>query len=133
MLDPSATCVRVSAVQRVVPTLRVRSFEAAQLFYATLGFAVEWTHQFEPGFPVFAAVARDEMEVFLTEHAGDCAFGALVHFYVDDVDALHREFLAAGVRVTHAPHNDLGPTTRQMMVIDPDDNRLSFITLSGSQ
>ena len=44
-------------MQKVVPALRVRSYEASRAFYAKLGFEGKWKHQFEPRLPVFASIA----------------------------------------------------------------------------
>jgi len=115
-------------MQRVVPAIRVTSYDASKAFYEKLGFEEQWTHQFEPGFPVFASVAREELQVFLTEHTGDCEFGTLVHFFVPDVDACCAEFQSNGVSVSEPPNNELGPNLRQMVVTDPDRNRLKFLT-----
>jgi len=59
-------------MQQVVPALRVRSYDVSSVFYGKLGFEELWKHQFEPGLPIFASIVRDGMEIFLTEHAGDC-------------------------------------------------------------
>jgi catechol 2,3-dioxygenase-like lactoylglutathione lyase family enzyme len=115
-------------MQRVIPALRIRSYEASSAFYAKLGFSEQWKHQFKPGLPVFASVARDGMEIYLTEHSGDCQFGGLVHFYVPDVDACYAEFRQRGVLITEPPTNSLGPNIRDMLIVDPDGNRLSFLT-----
>ena len=119
-------------MQRVVPALRVRSYDASREFYGRLGFEERWKHQFEAGLPVFACVARDGMEVNLTEHEGDCSPGGLVHFYVVDVDALHAEFRGRGVPIRQPPKNNLGPGVRDMLVVDLDGNRLSFLTVSAA-
>jgi len=95
-------------MQRVVPALRVKSYEAAREFYRRLGFEERWKHQLEDGLPVFASVARDGMEVNLTEHEGDCSPGGLVHFYVDDFDALYAELRARDVQVRQPPENNRG-------------------------
>ena len=71
------------------------------------------------------------MELFLTEHKDDCEFGGLVHFYVSDVDLCYRQFLERGVAIGEPASNSLGPDTRDMLVVDPDGNRLSFITQSA--
>jgi catechol 2,3-dioxygenase-like lactoylglutathione lyase family enzyme len=115
-------------MQRVVPALRVASYAASKPFYESLGFREEWAHQFEPGMPAFAAMVFDGMELFLTEHAGDCQPGGLVHFYVPDVDALYDDFLEYGVNVEQPPNNGLGADLRVMSVVDPDNNRLKFLT-----
>ncbi|MCB5187005.1 glyoxalase [Methylobacillus caricis] len=117
--------------QSVIPAIRVASYLLSKPYYEKLGFSELWTHQFEPGFPIFAAITRGDMQVFLTEHTGDCAFGSLVHFYVPDVDAVYHEFLEQGLHVMEPPGNDLGPTVRNMLMVDPDGNRLSFITVSS--
>ncbi len=114
--------------QSVVPAIRIKSFKAGAAFYKKLGFEEQWRHQFGPNFPIFASVRCDAMEIFLTEHTGDCAFGALVHFYVHDVDARHERFQAQGVAVAEPPSNSISPDMRHMIVVDPDGNRLSFIT-----
>ncbi|MCA1840908.1 MAG: glyoxalase superfamily protein [Actinomycetota bacterium] len=120
-------------MQRVIPALRVQSYEVSKAFYGKLGFEEKWKHQFEPNLPVFASVARGDMELFLTEHTEDCQFGGLVHFYVSDVDTCYNQFREEGVPIDHPPSNSLGPDVRDMVVVDPDGNRLSFITrLSGS-
>lgn len=116
-------------MQTVVPSIRVRSYLASKPFYEAVGFRLEWTHQFEADFPVCASVSMDGMRVFLTEHTGDCQFGALVHFYVPDVDALYGKLESAGVVVVEPPNNGLGPYLRCMSVLDPDGNRLKFLTV----
>ncbi|WP_051525210.1 glyoxalase superfamily protein [Methylobacillus glycogenes] len=116
--------------QSVVPAIRVASYGLSKPYYEKLGFVELWTHQFESGLPVFAAIARGNMQIFLTEHTGDCAFGGLVHFYVPDVDAVHEEFLQQGLHITEPPGNDLGPSVRNMLMVDPDGNRLCFITVT---
>lgn len=115
-------------MQRVVPALRIRSYEASKAFYEKLGFDEQWKHQFEPGLPVFASVSRDGMEIFLTEHTGDCQYGGLVHFYVESVDECYAQFRQRGVVVKEPPSNSLGPDICDMLVVDPDGNRLSFLT-----
>ena len=112
--------------QRVIPTLRITHYDRSKVFYLEqLGFTLEWEHRFEPHFPVFLSIVRDGMRLYLSEHAGDCQVGGLVHFLIDDVDGWHREFLQRGARVTDPPNNDLG--FRNMTVTDPDGNQLRFM------
>lgn len=118
-------------MQRVVPALRIGSYEVSRAFYEMLGFTEQWRHQFQPDFPIFASIARDDMQIFLTEHTGDCEFGGLVHFYVENVDDCYSEFCNNGVVISEPPSHSLGPDIRDMLVIDPDGNRLSFITRSN--
>lgn len=118
-------------IQRVVPALRITDYARSKAFYVErLGFRVEWEHRFEPHFPVFMAVARDGMQVYLSEHSGDCQVGGLVHFVIDDVEAWHREFVSRGVRPTEPPNDDLG--FRNMTITDPDGNQLRFMQPSNN-
>jgi hypothetical protein len=52
-------CQKEKPVQKVVPTLRVRSYEMSRALYAKLGLEEKWTHQSEPKLPVLAFIARD--------------------------------------------------------------------------
>lgn len=112
--------------QRVTPQLRCTDWQRTRAFYEDgLGFRVQWTHQFEPGFPVFAEVGRDGLSLFLTEHTGDCEVGGAAYIVLDDVDAFYREIVARGVPVREPPE-EAPWGTREMLVVDPDGNRLRF-------
>lgn len=107
-----------------VPTLRIRSYDAAVKFYVdSLGFRIDWEWRHEPGFPVFMQLSRGLLRLYLTEHAGDCAIPGLVHLYVPDVDAWQAEMLGQGIVAEEAPA-DQPWGNRQMMVRDPDGNGL---------
>jgi catechol 2,3-dioxygenase-like lactoylglutathione lyase family enzyme len=115
-------------MQRVVPTLRITGYARSRQFYIDgLGFQIDWEHRFEPHFPVFMQISRDELVLFLTEHAGDCPVGGLVHLYVPDVDAWYAEFRTRGVPVREPPNQSL-PGLRDMTVLDPDGNKLRICT-----
>ena len=116
--------------QRVIPALRITQYARSKAFYLErLGFELEWEHRFEPHFPVFMSVVRDGMRLYLSEHAGDCQVGGLVHFVIPDVDVWHREFQHRGVQATDPPNNDLG--FRNMTVTNPDGNQLRFMEPAG--
>lgn len=112
--------------QTVVPQLRMIDAAVSLPFYVEgLGFAVDWEHRFEPGLPLFLQLTRAGQTLFLTGHAGDCEPGGAVYFVVDDVDACFRSFQARGV-VAAQPPRDTAWRTREMLVVDPDGNRLRF-------
>jgi uncharacterized glyoxalase superfamily protein PhnB len=116
----------LSAHQSVIPQLRITNRERSLEFYAAgLGFSVDWEHRFEPGFPVFMQLTRAGQTIFLTEHTGDCEVGGAVYFIVPDVDACCAEFKARGVVATEPPQ-DTPWGTREMLLTDPDSNRLRF-------
>jgi catechol 2,3-dioxygenase-like lactoylglutathione lyase family enzyme len=101
---------------RVVPFVRVTDAEATARWYARLGFEVEWTHRFAEGLPLFVALRNGEGQIFLSEHTGDAHPDTLLYLYVDDVDAVAREF---GLE-TRAQEYGM----REVELTDPDGNRL---------
>ncbi len=112
--------------QRVIPAFRITQYERSKSYYVeSLGFVVEWEHRFEKNFQVFMSISRDGMQIYLSEHTGDCQVGGLVHFLIPDVDACHAEFAQRGATIAEAPNNDLG--FRNMTVVDPDGNQLRFM------
>ncbi|WP_141456328.1 glyoxalase superfamily protein [Pseudoxanthomonas sp. z9] len=114
--------------QTVVPVLRVTNAAISFPFYTEgLGFTVDWEYRHEPGFPVFAQLTRDGQSIFLTEHAGDCQVGGAVYFMVPAVDECYRAFQATGRVKANPPHNTAWKT-RELQIVDPDGNRLTFST-----
>ncbi|MFF7248352.1 glyoxalase superfamily protein [Embleya sp. NPDC008237] len=101
--------------EQVIPILRVADAAASVRWYARLGFVQEWEHRFEPDLPAFVDVARGDVHLFLSEHAGDATWDTLVYLRVADVDAVAREF---GLPVEEAPW------AREVHVTDPDGNRV---------
>lgn len=115
-------------MQTVIPQLRSTDARRSLAFYVDrLGFGVDWRHQFGPGFPLFLQLTRDGQTIFLTEHAGDCEPGGAVYFRVPDVDACARDFRARGLRDVPEPA-ETPWGTREMILTDPDGNRLRFAT-----
>lgn len=114
--------------QTVIPQLRITRADRSLPFYVRgLGFSVDWEHRFEPGFPLFLQLSRAGQTIFLSEHAGDCEPGGAVYFIVPDVDDCFRRFGENGVDVLQPPQ-DTPWGTREMIVVDPDGNRLRFAT-----
>ncbi len=112
--------------QTVIPQLRIISAEKSLPFYVQgLGFEIDWQHQFEPGFPLFFSLTRDCQTIFLTEHSGDCHVGGAIYFLAPDVDNCYSNFLANGIAVVRPPE-DMPWEMREMIVMDPDGNRLRF-------
>ncbi|UJO99023.1 MAG: SRPBCC domain-containing protein [Nitrosomonas sp.] len=114
--------------QTIIPQLRITSAAASLPFYVDgLGFVVDWKHQFEPGFPLFVQLTRRDQTIFLTEHAGDCQVGGAIYFVVPDVEDCYQEFTNRGITTIESPH-DTPWKSREMVVTDPDGNRLRFAT-----
>ncbi|MFF9144961.1 glyoxalase superfamily protein [Streptomyces sp. NPDC014861] len=108
--------------EEVIPILRVENAAVAVAWYERLGFAQQWEHRFEPGFPAFVEVARGGVRLFLSEHEGDARPDTLVYLRVRDVDAVAAEF---GARVEDVPWG------REFELRDPDGNRLRIATPQG--
>jgi catechol 2,3-dioxygenase-like lactoylglutathione lyase family enzyme len=119
-------------IQTVTPQFRITDARRSLAFYVDgLGFQVDWEHRFEPGFPVFMQLTRAGQSIILTEHAGDCQVGGAAYFVIPDVDASYNDFLARGVVPTHPPAT-MPWGQREMVVTDPDGNRLRFATRLGT-
>jgi uncharacterized glyoxalase superfamily protein PhnB len=101
--------------EKIVPVLRVADAGEAAKWYARLGFELTGEHRFAPDMPVYAFLQRGDNQIHLSEHAGDAVPGTLVYFYVDDVDAIAREFGAKVVKQTWG--------MREVSLTDPDGNR----------
>ncbi len=116
----------------IVPTLRIRDYEAAKKFYVDgLGFQIDFEWRHEPGFPVFLQLSRGDMRLYLTEHEGDCDGPGLVYVYVPNVDAWQAEFLARGVLADGPPQNQPWGN-RELSLSDPDGNRLRICSVLGA-
>jgi catechol 2,3-dioxygenase-like lactoylglutathione lyase family enzyme len=108
--------------EQVVPVLRADDAQRAVAWYERLGFTKTDEHRFEPGFPAFVTIDRGEIRLFLSEHTGDARPDTLVYMFVEDVDAIAREF---GVEV------EVAPWAREIELRDPDGNRLRIGTRHG--
>ncbi|WP_229051441.1 VOC family protein [Aeromicrobium sp. Leaf350] len=100
---------------QAVPILRISDVDQALAWWARLGFAEDFRHQFEPGFPWYVGLVRGDAQVHLSQHTGDALGPGLLYLWVEDVDAVAAEF---GV-----PIEDM-PWARDCEVTDPDGNRV---------
>lgn len=103
-----------------MPVLYVDDAGRAVAWYERLGFAKEWQHRFEPGFPWFVSVARGGVRLYLSEHKGDARPDTLIHLYVANIDDVAAEF---GLTV-----DEEGLAGRECALVDPDGNRLRVAT-----
>ena len=73
--------------ESLAPILRVADVEAAVEWHQQFGFVKEWEHRFAAGLSLHVGIARGDLRMHLSEHAGDARPGTLVYIYVVDVDA----------------------------------------------
>lgn len=106
----------------VVPILRITDVERSLAWWARLGFVEEFRHQFEPGFPLYVGVVREDCRIHLSQHTGDASGPGLVYLWLPDVDAVAAEF---GVAI------DEMPWARDCEITDPDGNRVRAATARG--
>lgn len=98
-----------------IPILPTSDTTSCLRWWARLGFTVEFEHRFAPGLPLYVGIRRGEARVHLSEHSGDALGPGLLYLWVDDVDAVAREF---GVSIDE---NDWG---RDCEIVDPAGNRV---------
>jgi catechol 2,3-dioxygenase-like lactoylglutathione lyase family enzyme len=106
--------------EELVPIFRVADARATARWYERLGFSLVGEHRFADGLPLYAFLRRGDVNLHLSEHAGDARPNTLVYFYVDDVDSIAAEF---DVEITDQPW------AREIQLTDPDGNRLRVGTL----
>jgi catechol 2,3-dioxygenase-like lactoylglutathione lyase family enzyme len=111
-----------------IPVLHVSDSAAAEEFYCNrLGFRREFAyrpHEDRPD-PCYMGFNRDGAWLHVSSFSGDGVPGGVVNFLVDDVDALHAELVAKGVRIDTGPVDQTWGT-REMYVKDVDRNSIRF-------
>jgi predicted enzyme related to lactoylglutathione lyase len=101
--------------EQLVPILKVADTSRAVLWYSRLGFVKEFEHRYSEEFPGYAGLLRGDVSLHLSEHPGDATPDTLLYFWVDDVDAVAKEFEAEVIEQDWA---------REVHLSDPDGNRL---------
>jgi catechol 2,3-dioxygenase-like lactoylglutathione lyase family enzyme len=109
----------VNKFECAIPILNVRSFSASVDYYIhKMGFTKKWDWGTPP---TFGSVTRDSVEIFLCE-GGQGKPGMWMSLFIDDVDALFREYTANGAIIRQPPVN-MPWGTREMNVEDLDGHR----------
>ena len=112
---------------RVIPSLRIFDVRKAREFYLDyLSFQVDFEHRFEPDLPLFMAISRGAIQLYLTEHHGGGSPG--VHITIETVGLAdyHAELAAKGYNYMRPglEKQPWGATT--MTVYDPFSNHIVF-------
>ena len=112
-----------------IPVLHVHSSVSAEEFYCQrLGFRREFAYRVDESKadPCYMGLVRDDARLHVSSFSGDGVSGGVVRFEVEDVDALHAELVAKGVRIDTGPVDQTWGT-REMYVKDADGNNVRFI------
>ncbi len=112
-----------------IPLLHVSNSAAAEDFYCKrLGFRREFAHRSDNAKPdpCYMGLTRDGVWLHVSSFSGDGISGGAANLIVDDVDALHAELVAKGVRIDTGPVDQTWGT-REMYVKDADGNSIRFI------
>jgi catechol 2,3-dioxygenase-like lactoylglutathione lyase family enzyme len=110
-----------------IPVFHVSSSARAEEFYChQLGFKLDFAYRpFGAIDPCYMGFSRDEARFHASSFSGDAVAGGVIYLLVDDVDAIHEELAARGVKIDTGPINqDWG--NREMYVRDPDRNCIRF-------
>lgn len=112
-----------ASLRYVATIIPVREMRRSVEFYECLGFVPE---PYEDG-GEYVFLSRDEHSLHLNLiKTAEFAFNPLgIYFYVDDVDVLYDEVVAAGVVCLHPPE-DKPWRMREFAVSDPDFALLRF-------
>jgi uncharacterized glyoxalase superfamily protein PhnB len=112
-----------------IPLLRVSDSVAAEGFYCNrLGFRREFAHRADDAKPdpCYMGLTRDGVWLHVSSFSGDGVSGGVVNLLVEDVDALHAELVAKGVRIDTGPVDQTWGS-REMYVKDADGNCIRFM------
>lgn len=111
-----------------IPVLRVTNSVRAESYYCgELGFEKRFAYRpdaLSPD-PCYLGLERDGVWLHVSSFPGDGVVGAVAHFIVEDLDALHAEMIEAGVEVALQPTSQSWGV-RELHLVDPDGNRLRF-------
>jgi uncharacterized glyoxalase superfamily protein PhnB len=114
--------------QIAIPVIQVRDAVAAEEFYChRLGFALQSAYRPDESKkdPCFLALIRDRARLYVSSFNGGGAGTTAVYIFVEDVDALHTELLAKGIRVNHPPIDQTWGT-REISIRDTEHNSITF-------
>lgn len=112
---------------QTIPILRIFDEQKAKDFYlGFLGMSLDWEHRFEPSFPIYMQVTRNNLVFHLSEHSGDGTPGTKLFINVDSFADLHQDLLSkkypySRPEISTAPWGD-----RIFEVIDPFGNKILF-------
>lgn len=115
-------------MSQVKPVLRIFDEYKAKEFYVNwLGFTIDWEHRFEPDFPVYMQISKDDIVLHLSEHHGDACPGAKLFIeYTEDIDFLLQSLLEKNYKYYNPAIEDAFWNARCINITDPFGNKIVF-------
>ena len=114
-------------LQKNIPVIRIFDVLKAKEFYIDwLGFKIDWEHQFEVNTPWYIRISRDDIQLHLSEHYGDCTPGCKVFIVCIEIENYYKELQAKPYKYFRPGLNKTFYGSLCIDVTDPFGNRLSF-------
>jgi catechol 2,3-dioxygenase-like lactoylglutathione lyase family enzyme len=122
-------------IHSTIPILRIFDVAKAKEFYQDfLGFSKDWDHRFETNFPLYQQISRDGLILHLSEHHGDGSPGVHIRVMMSGIADYHAELHSKQYRyMKPGLENGHSADAREMSVIDPFGNRITFVEQQGGQ
>lgn len=112
---------------QTIPIIRIFDEAKAKDFYiGFLGMNLDWEYRYEPSFPIYMQVSRNNLVFHLSEHSGDGTPGTKIFVNTDSLDNLHQNLIAKEYRYSHPEINTAPWGDRTFEVIDPFGNKILF-------
>jgi predicted enzyme related to lactoylglutathione lyase len=112
-------------INRLTPFVHVEDVARSIAFYHHLGLTLASVYKYR-GTPIWASLESGQAELMVSTD-GDpidpAGQGVLFYLYSDDLAALRKQLLAAGIAAGEIEDGTPGPT-QQMQIIDPDGYEL---------
>nr|WP_314526310.1 glyoxalase superfamily protein [uncultured Pseudomonas sp.] len=111
---------------KAIPILRMFDETKAREFYLDfLGFSVEFEHRFEADLPLYLGIARDGLQLHLSEHHGDASPGSTTFVPMHNIELLRDELQAKRYGYGRPDIVEQG-WGKVLEVYDPFGNRIRF-------
>ena len=112
---------------KAIPIIRIFDEGKAKDFYVNfLGMTIDWEHRFEPDYPIYMQVSRDNLVFHLSEHSGDGSPGTKIFVHVSELDALFRELKESRYKYSRPSIEKAPWGARVFEVTDPFSNIILF-------
>ena len=113
---------------KVIPILRIFDYKKTVEFYIDwLGFTIDWEDR-RPNIPIYLQVSKEDIQLHLSEHHGDCSPGAklFIECCNGGLYKYHQSLIAKNYTYNKPGLEKAEWNAITMEVTDPFSNRLMF-------